>query len=80
MINNGEFNVKGPLHQDLLNWMNIAARSVRDTGIISKSFKVTVISTALIGIKDKMLHNYNSLCLTMTTTKKNSQALTKVMW
>ena len=80
MINNGEFNVKGPVHHDL-NWMNIATRSVRDTGIIPKSYKMTVISTALSGIEAKCytLTTF-SVCLTMMTAKKNSQALTKVMW
>ena len=54
-----ESNMKGPVYQDLLNLMNIATRSVRDTGIIPKSFKVTVNITAPSGIEDSMLHNDN---------------------
>ena len=60
-INNGESNMKGPVHQDLINWMSTASKSVRDTGVIPKSFKVTGISTALSGIEDNMLHNDNIL-------------------
>ena len=58
-INNRESNTKGPVYQDLLNLMNIATGSVRDTGIIPKSFKVTVNIAALSGIEDSMLHNDN---------------------
>ena len=53
--------MKGPVHQDLINWMSTASKSVRDTGVIPKSFKVTGISTALSGIEDNMLHNDNIL-------------------
>ena len=62
--------------------MNFATRSVRNTGIIPKSFKVTVISTALSGAEDNMLHNDNILALLLmkTTKKKKFGALTKVMW
>ena len=47
--------MKGQVHQNLLNLMNFATRSVRDTGVIPKSFKLS--STTLSGIEDNMLHN-----------------------
>ena len=53
--------------------MNFATRSVRDTGIIPKSFKVTVISTALSGADDNMLHNDNILALLFDEDDKEEE-------
>ena len=49
----------GPSRQDVIGWMEAAQNELQQTAYISKSFKVTGISTALGGAEDHMIRDPN---------------------
>ena len=49
----------GPSRQDVTGWMEGAQNALQQTAYISKSFKVTGISTALGGAEDHMIRDPN---------------------
>lgn len=49
----------GPSRQDVIGWMEAVQKELQQTTYISKSFKVTGISTALGGAEDHMIRDPN---------------------